>query len=75
MIDPEMIKETYLCNSLAGIKIPLLTITEPSESESLLKKRPVIYCTGRIHPGETNGSWMLHVRSFYGTILRDLGFY
>ena len=48
---------TTLTRSLGGLQIPLLTIT--NEVVNISKKRTVIIC-GRIHPGETNSSWVLH---------------
>ena len=45
--------ETKLCNSLSGIELPLLTITNPFISE--LNKK-VIIIMARIHPGESNSS-------------------
>ena len=46
-----------LTRSLGGLQIPLLTIT--NEAINVSNKRTVIIC-GRIHPGETNSSWVLH---------------
>lgn len=46
-----------LTRSLGGLQIPLLTIT--NEAINISNKRTVIIC-GRIHPGETNSSWVLH---------------
>lgn len=48
---------TTLTRSLGGLQIPLLTIT--NEAINISNKRTVIIC-GRIHPGETNSSWVLH---------------
>lgn len=48
---------TTLTRTLGGLQTPLLTIT--NEAIEISKKRTVIIC-GRIHPGETNSSWVLH---------------
>lgn len=48
---------TTLTRTLGGLQTPLLTIT--NEVINISKKRTVIIC-GRIHPGETNSSWILH---------------
>jgi len=55
----KFINESCLCYSLSGVKVPLLTITDPDETDTLIKERPHIVCSGRVHPGETNGSWMM----------------
>jgi hypothetical protein len=36
-----------MCESLGGLPLPLLTITDESSSE----KKKVVLITGRIHPG------------------------
>ena len=53
------VNHTNLTYSLGGVIVPLLTITDPDESEFQLSKRQYIICTGRVHPGEANSSYML----------------
>ena len=50
-------ESSTLTRTLGGLHTPLLTITNDSIENS--KKRTVIIC-GRIHPGETNASWIIH---------------
>ena len=47
-----------LCRSIAGNKCEYLTITNRLNFEQDKKKQGVVI-TGRIHPGETNSSWMM----------------
>ncbi|XP_036391733.1 cytosolic carboxypeptidase 4-like isoform X2 [Megalops cyprinoides] len=53
-----------LCDSLAGNPCPLVTITGCPPSRSWkhlheLRKRPCVVLTGRVHPGESNASWVM----------------
>ncbi|CAL1528008.1 unnamed protein product [Lymnaea stagnalis] len=53
-----------LCTTLGGNTVPLLTITaQPrrTDKEGLeeLRSRPYIFLSGRVHPGESNASWVM----------------
>ncbi|KAF5273517.1 hypothetical protein FQR65_LT17158 [Abscondita terminalis] len=53
-----------LCTTINNFNdVPLLTITAKStlsrNFEVPIKKRPIIFLTGRVHPGESNSSWIM----------------
>jgi cytosolic carboxypeptidase protein 2/3 len=50
-------KRFHLCQSLAGNRVEYLHIKSNPHSEH---QKKVIFITSRVHPGETNASWMLH---------------
>ncbi|XP_069077548.1 cytosolic carboxypeptidase 4 [Pleurodeles waltl] len=57
-------KKQMLCSTLGGNPCPLVTITAMPESKSteqvlLLRKRPYMVLTARVHPGESNASWVM----------------
>jgi len=47
-----------LCNSLAGNKVEMLTVTSKNNLDNLSKRKGV-FLTSRVHPGESVGSWMM----------------
>ena len=49
-------KISYDYESTGGLPIPILTITNFSTGD---EGKTAILCTGRLHPGETQGSWMM----------------
>ncbi|KAM9570583.1 cytosolic carboxypeptidase 2-like isoform 4-T6 [Salvelinus alpinus] len=51
-------KVRTLCRSLAGNLVPVLTVTNPSHRGDRIHK-PAVVLTARIHPGETNSSWVM----------------
>jgi murein tripeptide amidase MpaA len=48
-----------LCKSLGGLPIPLLTITESEKNEEKSLKKKFILICARVHPGESNSSFMM----------------
>lgn len=62
------IKLSKLCETLGGLDIPMLTITNGPEGEensddnitmTEVRKKKVVLITGRIHPGEPHSSFIL----------------
>ncbi|KAM5137745.1 cytosolic carboxypeptidase 2 isoform 2-T2 [Mantella aurantiaca] len=58
-----------LCRSLAGNTVYMMTITSPSVNPELATTKKAVVVTARVHPGETNGSWMM--KGFLDFILSD----
>ncbi|KAM6944088.1 cytosolic carboxypeptidase 1 isoform 2-T2 [Lycodopsis pacificus] len=62
---PEIyLRQDVLCETLGGNSCPLLTITAMPESNSndhvcQFRNRPLIFLSARVHPGETNASWVM----------------
>ncbi|KAM6383729.1 cytosolic carboxypeptidase 3 isoform 3-T3 [Alca torda] len=74
-ISKDPVKSTFckihiLCHSLAGNIVYVLTITNPPESGKGTERKAVIL-TARVHPGETNSSWIM--KGFLDYILGDSG--
>lgn len=65
-VDPAKVffRQQILCGSLAGNSCPVVTITACPASKAWkdlhqLRNRPYIVLTGRVHPGESNASWVM----------------
>ncbi|XP_056138172.1 cytosolic carboxypeptidase 4 [Lampris incognitus] len=65
-VDPAKVffQQQTLCDSLAGNPCPLVTITACPSSRGWrdihqLRNRPYIVLTARVHPGESNASWVM----------------
>ncbi|NWU34444.1 CBPC4 carboxypeptidase, partial [Hylia prasina] len=57
-------RQQTLCQTLAGNPCPLLTITAMPESKNRddleqFCSRPYVFLTARVHPGESNSSWVM----------------
>ncbi|XP_058153392.1 cytosolic carboxypeptidase 3 isoform X3 [Dasypus novemcinctus] len=61
-------KIRVLCHTLARNMVYVLTITTPLKSTESRKRKAVIL-TARVHPGETNSSWIM--KGFLDYILGD----
>ncbi|XP_073084826.1 cytosolic carboxypeptidase 1 isoform X2 [Manis javanica] len=57
-------RKDVLCETLSGNTCPLVTITAMPESNYYehicqFRNRPYIFLSARVHPGETNASWVM----------------
>ena len=50
-----------LCKTLAGNRCDLITISAVTTDPDELQRRRGIVISARVHPGETNASWMMQV--------------
>ena len=64
--DRDIIIDDHLCCSLGGFKVPLLTLTSEArrteaefKEDRMVKHKGLIFCMARIHPGESNGSYVM----------------
>ncbi|MFM7850974.1 MAG: M14 family zinc carboxypeptidase [Flammeovirgaceae bacterium] len=52
-------RKTVLCKSLAGNDVDMLIVTNFSSIPEDIAVRKAIILTSRVHPGESNASWMM----------------
>lgn len=55
----KLVKRRTLCKTIARNSCDILTITEPGASYEDIMNRSVVIVTSRVHPGESNSSYML----------------
>lgn len=55
----DKIRKTVLCKSLAGNDVDMLIVTNFSSTPEDIAIRKAIILTARVHPGESNASWMM----------------
>ena len=51
---------TELGKSLGGLSIPLIIITNFNWSKETMNNKRIVLMCSRVHPGETNASWITH---------------
>ena len=54
-------RRRVLCHTLAGNEVELLTITSFTADPEALKSRKGVVLSARVHPGESNSSFMMQV--------------
>ena len=52
------IQRNLLCKTLAGNRVEVLTITERGSAKEIGKRKGVVF-TARVHPGESNSSFVM----------------
>lgn len=55
----DRIRKTVLCKSLAGNDVDVLIITNFNSEPIELSLRKSVILTSRVHPGESNSSWIM----------------
>ncbi|XP_020894441.1 cytosolic carboxypeptidase 2, partial [Exaiptasia diaphana] len=58
-IKTRLCKQRVLCRTLCGNFVHILTITNPSRRPADAEAKRAVVITARVHPGETNSSWMM----------------
>ncbi|XP_064602281.1 cytosolic carboxypeptidase 2-like [Liolophura sinensis] len=58
-IKSKICKQRVLCRTMAGNLVYILTITSPSQNPQDVKYKKAVVITSRVHPGESNSSWMM----------------
>ena len=58
-LDLDFVRRNTMCQTLAGNKCEYLTITSKTNDEALNNQKQGVIISGRVHPGESNSSWMM----------------
>lgn len=54
-----IVRRSILCKTIAGNYVDMLIITNFSSSQDIIAKRKCVILTGRVHPGESNSSFIM----------------
>lgn len=55
----DRVRKTILCKSLAGNDVDMLIVTNFASVPEDIALRQAVILTARVHPGESNASWMM----------------
>lgn len=56
----DKIRRTVLCKSLAGTDVEMLIVTNFASTPEAISHRKAVILTCRIHPGESNSSYIMN---------------
>ncbi|XP_063994671.1 cytosolic carboxypeptidase 1-like isoform X3 [Diachasmimorpha longicaudata] len=57
--EPIYFNADVLCDTINKNECPVLTITSPNSRGYPINNRKIIFLTSRVHPGESNASWVM----------------
>lgn len=55
----DRVKRVALCKTLAGNDLDMLIVTNFNSNQDSIAERPAVILTGRVHPGESNSSYIM----------------
>lgn len=58
----QLVQREVLCKTIGGVDCDIIHVAKPSGDGAGegSQQRPLAVVTGRVHPGESNASWMVH---------------
>jgi len=54
-----ILRRQLLCRTRLGNKVDLLTVTNFNSALGVIRERPIVILSARVHPGEVNASWIM----------------
>lgn len=55
----DKVRRAALCKTLAGNECEMVIVTNFKSQPERIAERPAVILTGRVHPGESNASWIM----------------